>query len=55
MPAYDYECKDCQRDFTIFLSIKEFDVKQKIKCPYCDSSSVHKKFTAFFAKTSKKS
>jgi putative FmdB family regulatory protein len=55
MPAYEYECKDCQKVFTIFLSIKEFDEKPKIKCPDCESDNVRKKFTSFFAKTNKKS
>ena len=55
MPAYEYECKDCQKDFTIYLSIKEFDEKPQIKCPHCESDNVHKIFTSFYAKTSSKS
>lgn len=55
MPAYEYECKDCHKEFMIFLSIKEFEEKSKIRCPNCDSYNVHKIFTDFFAKTSKKS
>jgi putative FmdB family regulatory protein len=55
MPAYEYVCKDCQRDFTVFLSIKEIDAKPRIKCPHCGSDNIQKKITGFFAKTSKKS
>ncbi len=55
MPAYEYACEDCKKDFTVYLSFKEYEEKPKIKCPNCDSSNVLKKFTAFFAKTSKKS
>ncbi len=55
MPAYEYNCKDCHKDFTVFLSIKEFETKPKIKCPRCDSDNVQRKITGFFAKTSKKS
>jgi putative FmdB family regulatory protein len=55
MPAYEYECKDCHRDFTIYLSIKEFEEKPEIKCPHCDSNNVHKKISGFYAKTSSKS
>ncbi|HAM52174.1 MAG TPA: zinc ribbon domain-containing protein [Nitrospiraceae bacterium] len=54
-PTYDYSCKDCTRDFTVFLSLEEFDAKPKIKCPRCKSENVRKKITGFFAKTSKKS
>ncbi|HBH61880.1 MAG TPA: FmdB family transcriptional regulator [Nitrospiraceae bacterium] len=55
MPAYEYVCNDCQKDFMIFLSLKEYDEKSKIKCAHCGSNNVQRKFTGFFAKTSKKS
>jgi len=55
MPAYEYGCRDCSKDFTVFLSIKEFDAKPKIKCPHCGSDNTQRKITGFFAKTSKKS
>ncbi|MEW6213901.1 MAG: FmdB family zinc ribbon protein [Nitrospirota bacterium] len=55
MPAYEYICKDCTKEFTVFLSIKEFETKSKINCPNCQSDNVVKKLTSFFAKTSKKS
>ena len=55
MPAYEYTCKDCKKAFTVFLSIKEFETKPKIKCPHCQSDNVEKKLTSFFTKTSKKS
>ena len=55
MPAYEYVCKDCTNGFTVFLSIKEFEAKPKIKCPQCQSDNVQKKLSAFIAKTSKKS
>ena len=55
MPAYDYDCKDCHKDFTIYLSLKEFEEKPEIKCPHCDSNNVHKKISGFYAKTSSKS
>jgi putative FmdB family regulatory protein len=55
MPAYEYECKDCLRDFIIFLSLKEYGEKPKIKCPHCGSDKVQRKFTGFFVKTDKKS
>lgn len=55
MPAYEYFCKDCKREFTIFLSLKEMEAKPKIKCPGCGSDNVARKFSGFFAKTSRKS
>jgi putative FmdB family regulatory protein len=55
MPAYEYLCNDCKREFSVFLSIKEFEAKQKIICPHCQSDNTLKKLTPFFAKTSRKS
>ena len=55
MPAYEYTCNDCRKEFTVFLSIREFEKKPKISCPHCQSDNVGKKLTSFFAKTSKKS
>ena len=55
MPAYEYVCKDCQKDFMIFLSFKEYDEKSNIKCAHCGSDNVQRKFTGFFVKTDKKS
>jgi len=55
MPAYEYVCKDCRKDFTIFLSLKEYNEKSEIRCPQCGSDKVQRKFTGFFAKTDKKS
>jgi putative FmdB family regulatory protein len=55
MPAYEYICKDCNHEVTVFLSIKEFEAKAKIKCPHCQSDNVQKKISEFTAKTSKKS
>jgi transposase-like protein len=44
-----------QQEFIVFLSIKDFEAKPKIKCPHCKSDNVEKKITGFFTKTSKKS
>jgi putative FmdB family regulatory protein len=55
MPSYEYACRDCKKDFTIFLSLKELEAKPKITCPHCESDNVEKRFTGFFAKTDKKS
>ncbi|MGE5892860.1 MAG: FmdB family zinc ribbon protein [bacterium] len=55
MPAYDYVCHDCNKEFMVFLSLKEFEAQPKIKCPHCESDNVTRKISAFYAKTSKKS
>jgi len=55
MPAYEYVCKDCSKEFIVFFSIKEIEAKPKVKCSHCGSDNVQKKLTAFFTKTSKKS
>jgi putative FmdB family regulatory protein len=55
MPTFEYACKDCGKEFTIFLSIKEYEANPKIKCPHCNSDHVERKFTSFSAKTSRKS
>ena len=43
MPAYEYACKDCNHDITVFLSLKEFEAKPKIKCAHCQIDNVQKK------------
>jgi len=55
MPAYEYACRDCRHKFTVFLAIKEFEAKPKIKCPQCQNDNVEKKISGFMTKTSKKS
>ncbi len=55
MPSYEYVCSDCKKEFMIFLSLKERETNPKVSCPGCKSDKVNKKFTAFFAKTDRKS
>jgi putative FmdB family regulatory protein len=55
MPAYEYACKDCDKEFIVFLSMKEFETNPEIRCPHCESDNVQKKLSGFFTKTSKKS
>jgi putative FmdB family regulatory protein len=39
MPVYEYICKDCEKEFSEVLSVKEHDTK-KIRCPKCKSDQV---------------
>ncbi len=55
MPSYEYQCSICKKEFTIFLTLKEIEAHPSVLCPYCKSDKVEKKFTAFFAKTDRKS
>jgi len=54
MPTYDYRCRKCNRRFSLVMSISEHG-RRKPVCPRCKSRRVEREFTAFFAKTSKKS
>lgn len=38
MPTYDYECKECNNKFEIFLKVSELDTIIP-KCPKCNSDS----------------
>lgn len=56
MPTYEYACRDCKKEFAVVHSIKEFEKKEKkVTCPHCKSDNTARRFTAFYAKTSKKS
>jgi putative FmdB family regulatory protein len=52
MPAYEYECDKCGRVFTIE---RPMGMTGKPSCPKCRSKAVHQRFSAFYAKTIKKS
>ena len=54
MPTYEFECKNCRKNFTLKMKIAEHE-KKKFVCPECDSNKVKKKLTAFQTKTSSKS
>jgi putative FmdB family regulatory protein len=54
MPTYEYECKDCNKKFTVILSISEHD-KNKASCPKCKGKKVRQSISAFMTKTSRKS
>lgn len=55
MPEYDYLCSNCNKKFSVFLSIRALESMPAVKCPHCQSEQVRKLITGFFAKTSKKS
>jgi putative FmdB family regulatory protein len=54
MPTYEYECKDCNKKFSVVLSVSEYG-KAKIACPKCKGKKVRQRISAFMTKTSRKS
>jgi len=54
MPIYEYRCEKCAKNFSVIMHIAEHD-KGEVTCPECKGTSVVQQYTAFYAKTSKKS
>jgi putative FmdB family regulatory protein len=54
MPQYEYRCKKCGKEFSLFLSISEKE-RRKAPCPSCKSRAVEQVISPFMTKTSRKS
>jgi putative FmdB family regulatory protein len=54
MPIYEYRCTKCDARFSQQESIEEHGRKRPA-CPECQSDAVEQVFSAFFAKTVRKS
>lgn len=54
MPTYEYHCEKCGKQFSRVESIATHG-RKKVACPKCQSTSVSRVFSAFYAKTGKKS
>lgn len=54
MPTYEYQCLNCQKVFTLIMSISEYE-KVKVKCPKCGKGRVKQQITEFVVQTSRKS
>ncbi|MGC8917277.1 MAG: FmdB family zinc ribbon protein [Thermoanaerobaculum sp.] len=54
MPVYEYTCQGCGKRFEVRASLEERE-KLKVTCPECKSEKVERAFSAFYAKTSRKS
>jgi putative FmdB family regulatory protein len=54
MPTYEYRCETCGGSFERHESIRENEIAE-VRCPECGSENVARVFSAFFAKTSRKS
>jgi putative FmdB family regulatory protein len=55
MPTYEYECKECSKEFSVVLTISEYEKSSPPACPHCHSSSVTRIYTNVNVQTSKKS
>jgi putative FmdB family regulatory protein len=55
MPEYEFTCKECKINFSIFISIKEMEEKPEIKCFHCGSDNVERKYSSFYPNTESKS
>jgi putative FmdB family regulatory protein len=54
MPTYEYECKGCNKKFSVILSISEHEAT-KVSCPKCKGKRVKQSLSTFTTKTSRKS
>jgi len=55
MAYYDYECRDCRKNFTMQQTFVEHDRHPKVKCPKCGSQHIEQLVRAVHVQTSKKS
>ena len=45
MPEYSFICSECDLDFSMVWTIREYDCKIKTaKCPECNSTKVYRDF-----------
>jgi putative FmdB family regulatory protein len=54
MPAYEFVCEECKKQYSLQLSLAEYE-KKKYACPKCKSRKVKQQITIFQTKTSRKS
>jgi putative FmdB family regulatory protein len=53
MPAYDFYCQKCKKDFCLTLSIEGYE-KKNFSCPHCKGKEIRRVPSAFIARTSRK-
>jgi len=54
MPTYEFLCTQCQKEFSVTMTIKEREEKPPA-CPACGGTTLEPLLGSFFAKTSRKS
>jgi putative FmdB family regulatory protein len=54
MPTYEFFCHACAKAFSEALTLQEYE-EGEVACPDCGSDDVERRFSSFYAVTSKKS
>ena len=55
MPTYEFTCDKCSNQFSLILSLREYEKdRERIRCPKCKSKRVTQALSSFIAKTTKK-
>lgn len=54
MPIYEYRCTNCRHRWSVALAMAEH-ARARPACPKCRSKAVESVFSAFYAKTVRKS
>ena len=54
MPTYDFKCEKCKKNFSLIMTVSEYETKKK-RCPKCKSTRVKQQISSFQTITSKKS
>jgi putative FmdB family regulatory protein len=54
MPVYEFVCLECGKEFTLVLSLKDFEGK-RVACPQCKSKAIEQLVTSCEVITARKS
>lgn len=54
MPVYEFRCQKCDHDFSLVITLAEYEKKNFI-CPKCQSNKVKRQLSTFQTITTKKS
>lgn len=54
MPVYTFACLDCGKEFTLVLSLHDYERKH-VSCPHCKSKAIEQLVTTCEVITSRKS
>jgi len=54
MPTYEYQCKDCNKKFEVYIELSKLD-KTRPVCPKCGKRRVVRLMSGFSAQTDSKS
>ena len=54
MPVYEFRCKGCNKEFSLTLSLREYEA-QDYSCPGCKGKDLERAYSTLQVITSKKS